>query len=54
MCVIIIQGVQPKDSTTIGIDLFKKMEEKGKVDDPDFFVNNSGEGAYFPGGCDVT
>ena len=25
MCIIIIQGVQPKDSTTIGIDLFKKI-----------------------------
>ena len=41
MCVIIIQGVRPKDNTTIGIDLFKKMEKKGKVDDPVFFVSNS-------------
>ena len=51
MCITIIQGVQPKDSTSIGIDMFTNIEqEKGEMNDSDFFVNNCGEGTYFPGG----
>ena len=49
MCVIILEGKNPKASIEAGIDI--NVQPVGDVNDEDFVQNNSGPGKYYPGGA---
>ena len=52
MCLVIIAGVQEKWEVETGIDI--DADQVGDCIDPDFFINNRGEGKMFPLGPDCT
>ena len=48
LCIIILQGKQPKPDIEAGVDIL--VSPIGDTSDPDFFANNYGPGKYMPGG----
>ena len=48
MCIIIIQGKEMKAHVESGIDI--SVNPDGDPNGPSFFIDNYGEGKYFPGG----
>ena len=47
MCIIILQGKQPKADIEAGVGIL--VAPIGDTSDPDFFTNNYGPGKYMPG-----
>ena len=48
ICIIILQGKQPKSDIEIGVDIL--VPPIGDTSDPKFFENNYGHRKYMPGG----
>ena len=52
MCGLILEGKRPNPSIEAGIDI--RISPNGSDSDPDFIMNNCGNGKYFPGGPECT